>query len=370
MWGRDILFHFPIASFAFLFLIPLLIGQGFLWFYRQKQLHLYNATKSQRHYLLFPRSTKYEITKMAGWSFIWLLGCLSLMGPYGNIHYPVTPQASLPQSTPLQYRPHEVIFLVDTSASMGTLDGFDQQSRLDTAKQLIEDIIGQLKGQSVSLYSFTSELTPIVPATQDYLFTRLATRGLTLNAGDVGGTNFQKVLQSLTNKLFTYPSMKLMTLILLSDGGDNQIESSTGEMRQKAEQAIIDALPNPQQFFIQSFIIGIGGSTPQPIPHVSKNNQPVESTLLPAILQLIATYLKGSYETASQWSSWSLSTHIVEQIGEDPLIKPEELLNSDKQMTLNGQSLIQSDLYFQIPLGVALLFYCLNLLLPEVEKKP
>jgi Ca-activated chloride channel homolog len=367
MAGHDILFYFPQLAILFLFLIPLLLGQRFLWNHRQRQIRHYTDS-SLLPQLLFARSNQFYLAKTIGWSLIWLFGCLALMGPFGNTRYPFASQQPIPTSSALKYRPHEVLFLVDTSASMGVLDGEGGQSRLDEAKEIIEDIIQQLKGQTVSLYAFTSELDPLVPATSDYLFTRLITRSLQINGNGVAGTNFVSVLKSLQERVFNVSSSKMYTLVLFSDGGDNAWEAATEQAKQTIKQEILDALPNPQQFFIQFFAVGMGDLNPQVIPRVSLNGQPVKSALNSVLLKAMAQQLNGTYDQASQWTAWNLSNEIVERMGQDPLMTEEEIKSKERQFSTVQQNEMLSDLYFQIPLGIAILFYLLNLLLPDVER--
>jgi len=367
MWGNDIILALPQAGFLLFFLIPLLIGQWLLWRHRQQQVQAYNSSPLLPQ-LLMPRSQQLYIAKTIGWSVIWLLICLALMGPFGNLRYPFLPSQKAPAIVP-RYPPHEVLFLVDTSASMGVLDGSQGGSRLAEAKQIIEDIVSQLQGQTVSLYAFTSQLIPVVPATSDYLFMRLATRSLQLNEGEVGGTQFLDVFNTLNQKVFNKPSPKLYSLIILSDGGDTSFEQATKQTQSALQQKILSAFPPSDQFSIQLFTIGMGKLTPQVIPRVKFNSQPVKSALNPLLLKALAEQEKGGYYQASEWTPWSLAVEIIEKIGQDPVVTQTPFAAQERQVKLAQKGDLLSDLYFQIPLGVALLFYLFNLLLPDVERQ-
>ena len=89
--GREIFFNFPQAAFLLIILVPILACQILLLFYRKKQLKAY-ASKQTLNRLLIPRSSLYTLTKMAGWSLIWILACAALMEPFGNIRYPSLPE--------------------------------------------------------------------------------------------------------------------------------------------------------------------------------------------------------------------------------------------------------------------------------------
>ncbi len=190
-----------------------------------------------------------------------------------------------------------------------------------------------------------------------------------LNEGDIGGTNFLATLTALKERVFNTPSSKIYTLIFLSDGGDNQWEAATSESKQKIQQEILAALPDPQQFSLQFFAIGLGGLTPKDIPRVSLNGQPVQSALNPILLQAMAKHLNGVYDQANQWTAWSLSSDIIERMGQDPLMTAKDIQMQELQLRALRQGNMLSDLYFQIPLGMAILFYILNLLLPETEHR-
>jgi Ca-activated chloride channel homolog len=368
MWGREVVFNFPQAGFLLLLLIPLIYGHFALKRYRQKQQNTY-APSTLLSRLLIPRSSILTHTKFVGWTFIWILLCLALMEPFGNIRYSSLSSPSPSSSQPLKphYVPHEVIFLVDTSASMRVPDGPEGKSRLEEAKDIMEDMVRQLKGQTISLYAFTSELSAVVPPTVDYLFIRLSIKELHIDEGDVGGTNFAPVLISLQQQAFPTPSPKRYSIIMLTDGGDNQLEALKGEAQEKARQAILSAIPNPQQLHLRLFTVGLGSLKPQPIPNVTFEGKPVLSKLEPDILQQLAKQERGKTYMANDWTSWDLAHELIAQIGEDELVE-EQGPQKERQVAAVNQEDTLVDLYYQIPLGLALLFYFLNFLLPDVRR--
>ena len=85
--------------------------------------------------------------------------------------------------------------MLDTSASMSVEDTRQKNTRLEVAKEIIDEMVQKLDGQNVALYSFTSALTPIVPLTLDYLFTRLMLQDVHLNYGEVAGTDLFESLE-------------------------------------------------------------------------------------------------------------------------------------------------------------------------------
>lgn len=366
--GRELFFNWPQAALLLLLLIPILAAQLLLIRYRKKQQSAY-APRETLSRLMVPRSFLFTLTKIGGWLLIWGLACMALMEPFGNIRYPsVQAQTS---SSEAQLKPyftaHEVIFLVDTSASMGVPDGYDGETRLEEAKIIMEEIVRQLNGQTVSLYAFTSELSSIVPPTLDYLFVRLSINELHLDEGDVGGTRFAPTLKSLQQEAFPQPSPKRYSVVMLTDGGDTQLETLKGEAREKEKQAILTAISNPHELHLRLFTIGVGSMKPQTIPHVTDGGKPVSSKLEPDILKELAAKERGKFYMAGEWTSWDLAQELKKDIGEDPLIHPGES-SPERQVTLARQEEAIVDWYYQIPLGLALLFYLINFLLPDVRR--
>lgn len=365
MWGSDFQFNFPYAVFMFIGLLPILYGRWALTHYRKRQQHAYAPTSILRQ-LLVPRSPFFTRLKDMGWLIIWGLACLALMGPIGNIRYAsLSPSSSA--SVQSHVAPHEVIFLVDTSASMLVPDGPQKESRLEESKAILEDIARQLQGQTVSLYAFTSELTSVVPPTLDYLFLRLAMKELHIDEGDVGGTNLASILIALQQQAFPQPSSKRYTLILLSDGGDTQWEQAKDQAKKQVEQAILKAIPPTQDFHLRLFTIGMGSLTPQAIPHVTFEGKPVLSALEPTLLEKLAAEGNGLYYMSQKWTSWELAEELITQMSKQTE-NGTPLSEAERQVANVNREDILSDLYYQIPLGIVLLLYMFNLLLPDVRR--
>jgi Ca-activated chloride channel family protein len=364
---HEILFYFPKVGFLIFLLIPFFVGQLALTRYRQKQQLAYASSRLLPR-LIIPRSSLLRITKIGGWALIWTLACLALMEPFGNIRYSsLSPQSSALHATSSRNAPHEIIFLVDTSASMRVPDGPDGQTRLEAAKAIMEDILRQLHGQTVSLYAFTSELSALVPPTLDYIFTRLVIKDLQIDQSGVGGTRFASVLIALRKQAFPEPSPKHYTIIMLTDGGDTQLETLKGAAREQERQAILTAISDPEQLHVQLFTVGLGSLQAQPIPDVTLEGKPVLSKLEPEILEQLAVHERGKYYRAEEWTSQDLARELMTQMEENDLTSAKRLSAERKVTPIKKEDVIV-DLYYQIPLGLALLFYFLNLLLPDVRR--
>jgi Ca-activated chloride channel family protein len=309
----------------------------------------------------------------------WIFGCLALMGPKGNLHYlPFSNQAEAIQNQSvansdqqlLRRKAHDVIFVVDTSASMSVPDARQGRTRLEEAKDILDEIVSHLSGENVALDAFTSQLTPLVPPTLDYLFTRLVIKQLHINEVDVGGTNIGSALESARKDLPSTQWNKLYTFILMSDGGDHTIEGEEGAKRQKAIEDIVQKLESFNSLNYRLFSIGMGSLEGQTIPNVTDQGKPVHSKLESDLLQQLAQQGRGTYYEANQWNAWRLATDLVNQMGKDA---PYE---EQAQSSLGGQRKVRPaqeedrtyDLYFQIPLGLSILFLLLTLILPDARR--
>lgn len=361
MTSRDIFFNFPLAGFLIVLLIAFVLGQFILTRYRNQHLSAYTSSFLLPR-LMIPRSPILRWTKVIGWGIIWVLSCLALMQPFGNIGYSsLSDKSSKIENEKASIIPHEVIFLVDTSASMRVPDGSDGETRLESAKNIMEDVLRQLHGQTVSLYAFTSQLIPVVPATLDYIFTRLSIKDLHIDQGDA---RFAPVLAALKEQAFPEPSSKHYTVIMLTDGGDSRLEQFTGAEQIKEREAILNAIDNPQQLHVHFLTVGLGSLKPEPIPQVTFNGQPVLSQLEPEILKELASRERGQYYMAIKTTSWNLAQKIALQIEKNE----QEIVQgiSKREVATAQKEEMVVDLYYQIPLGLALLFYFLNILLPDV----
>lgn len=367
---RSIYFGFPEALFLFIGLLPVLYFHFSLLRYRKKRLSAF-AAEPVINYLLLPRSSFLTRWKIGLYCAAWITLCAALMDPMGNLHYLSAPspvQSAQLHDFSRRYFPHEVVFLVDTSASMGVRDGREGRARLDQAKDVLEDTTALLKGELVSLYSFTSALSPLVPPTYDYLFTRLIIKSLTLNQGDVAGTGFGTALKELKEKIFLAPVQKIYTLVMLSDGGDEAFEKTTGMAREEVLKNIIDILPDPVKFHFRVFTIGLGSEKLSVVPHVSFEGKPVYSKLEPQILEQLADHFRGSYYTAEDWSSYNLAQELIHKILEENEQQTEPVQSLERKVLAPKQEDVLYDLYYQIPLGLALVLLSAYLLLPDVRR--
>jgi Ca-activated chloride channel family protein len=352
MITRDVYYSFPQAIYLLFFLVPLLFLLWRLFLYRQHILAQYHPSQ-----LIVARSKKGFLFKSLCWMVAWICAVFALMDPKGNLQYQSLKVDQLDEHTQLSRRKaHEIIFLVDTSASMSVPDSRLHRTRLEQAKEIIDDVMSQLQGETVSLYSFTSQLTPLVPSTLDYLFTRMMIRQIRLNEGDVEGTNLIKAFETLIPTLSS-PN-KLYTILLLSDGGDNQLNG----LQSETIQTLLRKLDASRHSHLRLLAIGMGSKTGGIIPYVTFHGQPVESKLEEDLLKELASQYRGVYYRANDWTTASLTRQLIEQIELEPAY--EQVAVRD----LIPEEEIRYDFYFQIPLGLAILLLILAMLIPDGKK--
>ncbi len=269
-----------------------------------------------------------------------------------------------------QRKAHAVVFLIDASASMEVSDARVGGSRFDQAKELVDEVISGLDGQSVAIYAFTSELTTVVPLTTDYLFARLMTRELRTNEGDVAGTDLLKALDGVRIKHLDLTEI-MKTVVVLSDGGDTQLEGLAGEERAKAIRAILSRIGDRPRPHLQLFTVGLGTPQGDVVPGVEYEGKPIRSSLDEPLLRLLAERGGGQYYFANAYSTFAIATELRRRIEAADEFVTEiggRLLKGKLEETVEKSIETTYDEYHRYPLALAILCLCMALALPETRK--
>lgn len=345
---------------------------------------LYNA----RRKLTFAKGMVSERSATLYWmkaflfSTVLALCGIALMGPVGNGHYPegtLPPSLLAPKgSQPLQLKrkAHDVIFLLDVSASMSVTDTNLQKTRLEYAKEIADAIVAGLNGEAIALYTFTSKTQQQSPLTNDYIFIRLTLKETQINEGGIPGTDITDALAQM-QKLYYPPEStktemsKLKTLIILTDGEDTALEALPEEQRQIKEMALANLVRGASANNLRVYTIGMGTAAGGVIPNVTYAGNPVHSHLNATLLQQIAKIGRGKYFEANRYSTPQLSKELLADIAKDPPYYEEnqqEILNALLHSLLGDSGLIY-DRYIQLFIGLALLCLAAALLLPDLFRK-
>lgn len=243
----------------------------------------------------------------------------------------------------LRKRVHDLLLLIDTSASMEVTDLREGKSRFNEAKELAEALIGELQGENVGIYAFNSTLIPLSPPTLDYLFARAAIQGTIINEGGTTGTDFAHAFQQLKRDL---PSTRPTTIILMSDGENTADDSSEAIFRDAEGLDLIS--------------VGIGSTAGGEVPGF----QGVISRLDESFLKKIGK----RYYRAENEPTQAIAQAIARSIRSRATYEDERVILSEGIATTKSDLLIH-DLYFQIPLAIALLSLAYILFFPDLWRK-
>lgn len=366
----DLHYQWPSAAYLILFIFPALFCLWILFAYRQK----ISFVKE----MILKRSSAIFWTKAAVFAGVIAFCAIALMQPVGNGHYP---EGVIPMNKPqsleniplkLKRKAHDIIFLIDASASMAVKDTRLQKSRLDYTKIIADEIMATLTGETVALYAFTSDVSQLAPLTLDYLFTRLMIKEIQFNEGGTPGTDIGNLLREIRSKYFSekIPTSRLKTFILLSDGEDTTLEFYPEGMKNEGLRDLAKYLDDAAQNRIRFYTVGMGSASGGVIPEVLEQGQPVVSHLKADLLKLLANKGRGQYYESNLYTPAQLSKALLSNIARDPPYYEEkqEAFNSELLQALFGENTLLYDRYFQIPVALAILCLAFILLFPDSLK--
>ena len=351
--------HYTNPSIVYFILIAILLFSLFI------RLALYRKSKISGYMIpdvTTPRSRWKFWVQVIAICAAWILGIIALMQPRGNGHYPEAAFHREPHKTEqlkVKRKMHDVVILVDVSASMETDDTRSNQSRLEYAKEIADVFLENLKGESVSLYAFTSQPTQMSPPTMDYLFTRMMLRELKINEGEIAGTDIAETLGQIREKFYSSSSNKLTSVILLTDGGDTRLENLRGEAHTLEENAIVNLAGGAERLNLRLFTIGMGSKEGKQIPGFT-----VYSSLNDSLLKKLGQRARGRYYFANDWSPLGIAEDMTNHMAkDDPYVGDEMIV----QTSLTDDEILY-DHYFQVPLGGAILLLAFFIFLPEARR--
>lgn len=364
MIWRSIQFDWPQAAWLLLGVLALVWGFFSLYQYRRNRLdHL--AHSAILNSIVERRSQTAYWVRAALCCLAWICGVLALMQPKGNERFvaPSGEQALLKQKNQtVRKKQHDIIFLIDASASMGVADSGAKDS-LSVAKEIVDGVVSHLKGEDAVLYAFTSATMQLVPPTADYLFFRLMLRQIQINEGETSGTDIRQALEVIHKRYLTVPTMKLKTLVLLTDGGDTHIDSLQGQEKEAAINDLLKVIDSSWGKQMRIFAVGIGSQAGKVIPRITYQGKPVIAALDASLLRKLAARSGGKAFFTDQMTTLQISDAILASIAEEPSGYSERITSLRDDNTLRLY-----DYYFQWPLGLALATLALALLLPESVK--
>lgn len=181
----------------------------------------------------------------------------------------------------------DVMIMLDVSKSMLSQDA--RPTRLDKAKQFINQLLPRLENNRVGLILFAGQAYLQMPLTPDFAAARMFVSNATPDAVPVQGTVIGDAM-ALANASLDVKQKKYKTAILITDGEDND-ETALETARRLAEAGVVVhtiGIGSPEG----SHIIEPGSSEPKK----DIEGNVVVSRLNEELLQKIAAATKGSYQ--------------------------------------------------------------------------
>ena len=276
-------FHFatPAWLFALFIIIPVAIwlqrsanraNRGPIYLYADAHL-LPHLTGSRE------LKTSERWVRLGYWAMLWSLAVLALAGPrwdYTNVR--------------LFHPGNNLLILLDISRSMQVADV--QPSRLEVAKQEIQDIITLNRLARIGLIAFASVPYVVSPITEDMATLTNALPAIDSDLVTLQGSRMLPALDRAEVLLTGLTEDSAKTILLTSDGDFD-------------EPNLIDRVRQLAQKHIKLLTLGVGTATGGPVPDQNggtlsnSRRQPIISSLNAAELTRLAEAGGGFYQEAS-----------------------------------------------------------------------
>lgn len=329
-------FEHPEALYLLLLLIPLVVIFGVFWFGRKKAIARMGEASLVARLMPARPTWKHQI-KFA-------LACLSLIFLVLALS---NPQLS---ETPKKIKREGVDLIIALDISKSMLAEDEKPSRLAKSKQFISQLIDKLAGDRVGMIIFAGNAYLQVPLTSDYRAAKSLLKTVSTDLAPTQGTAIAEAIR-LAEKSFPEGQTQFKTLLIISDG-----ENHEGDALEAAEEAAAKGL------IVHT--MGIGTLRGAPIPEIKNGSEDykrdkeggiVFSKLNPDMLKEVASAGKGNYFQLSQGTS-EVKAFL------------DELAGMDKK-EFEDQEFTDYDDYFQLFLGIAILFLLLEYFISESRSR-
>lgn len=317
---------------ALLVLLPLAALFYFVLKWKQK------AAGSLGDTALINQLTKNYSAKKYKVKFILLLACIAFIIIAGaNLRKPLPGSKEDTAGV-------DIMIALDVSKSMWAED--IKPSRLDAAKQLVNNLIDRLNNNRVGIVLFAGRAFLQMPLTTDLSIAKLYIANASPDAVPVQGTAIGDALQVCDNSLDT-KEKKFKAIVLISDGEDHD-PHSTKILKQIADDGII----------VNTIGVGTAEGAPIKEPGASdyktdNNGQTVISKLNEKELSTIAQQTGGNYYHLDN----------VEKTADDVT----QLLNSMQKKTIESRGIKQYTSMYAFFVLLALLILIAEVFIPETK---
>ena len=118
----------------------------------------------------------------------------------------------------------DIVFAIDVSKSMLAED--IAPNRLEKSKQIVSQVIGNLKSDRIGIIAYSGSAFPVLPITTDYNIAKMYLQ--TMNPGMISsqGSNLNEAIQ-LTETYFEGREKSKKLLIMVTDGEDHSEEAES-----------------------------------------------------------------------------------------------------------------------------------------------
>lgn len=242
----------------------------------------------------------------------------------------------------------EVVIAIDSSNSMlasATSDA-DGPQRMRSTKMMLEKLVNNLHNDRVGLIFYAANAYTLIPVTNDYVSARMFLNSIDPSSIQEQGTNIAAAID-LATQSFTPDKKVGKAIILITDAEDLE-----------DKQSVIDAAKAAAKNGIQIDVIGVGSSTPVPIPYNGsyiidpETGEPAMTAVNEELAAEIASAGKGIYVNASE---------------SDALSELQHQLDNVKKTTLKSSVYALHDELFPIFLWIALGLLVLDILILETK---
>lgn len=190
----------------------------------------------------------------------------------------------------------EVVIAVDASNSMLASSTSEEKGidRMRTAKLILEKLINRLDNDRVGLIVYAGDAYTLIPVTSDYVSAKMFLNSIDPSQISNQGTDMTAAIDMAT-KSFSEDKKIGKAIILITDAEDLE-----------DRQSVMDAAKAAAKNGIQLDVVGLGTTTPVPIPLKGggylmnpETGEPVRTALNEDLATEIASAGKGIYVNAS-----------------------------------------------------------------------
>lgn len=351
---NESIWHYNNPAAAYLFLLFPLLGL-LAWFGEVKKAQELAqlgspSVRRQEHDSSFKNRSRWRMIFL-GLAGLWTV--VTLMDPYEE-NIAKNARENKAERTAVRMN-QEIWILLDTSGSMGVHDEEGGQTRLESAKKTIEELLRLSAGRPVRLYTFNSKADLLVPLTWDQLFVQLTVQNLTLDPAHPRGTDMASLFETVNQARLAHRFFTNNALILLTDGGDTAWELAQGEAKQKRLQAL-RALTRKEHADL--FIVGFGSAGGGIVPGVLYDGKPLNSKLDDTLLKALTSPDRLFFS----------ATHSPYQLAEVLKERIDHMLSYETTKEHRPSAGIQTK-RFMIPLTLALICLLTALAIPGIADK-